>query len=445
MNKNEQYRVTITDLNAQGQGVARIDGQVVFLPGALPGEEVEARIIKVTSRYAVGRVMQRFSDSPVRVKPACPHFPRCGGCGWQHMDYAEQLRQKGENVIQCFRKITMDVPFEGVIGTEPFCYRNKGQFPVTQGRDGIRIGMFAARSHDLVEVESCLIQEEPIQQVLSCVKAWVKDYPILGYDEKTARGLLRHICARHVSGQTAVVLVVTDFRVPGLEDLTARLRDAVPSLSSLFLNLNRKRDNRIYGEELKLIWGKETMTADLNGVKLDISPLSFFQVNTKGMITLYDTVAEFAQITPDSVVYDAYCGAGSIGLYAAPQAKALYGVEEVEPAVKNAIHNAKINRMTHAHYVCGKAEEVFPQWIEEGIRPDVLIVDPPFKGCHEDFLQAAVQAQPDRIVYVSCNPATLARDAAILQDLGYTIRRMRCVDMFPQGEHVETVALLSRE
>ncbi len=445
MKKNDTFTLKIEDLNAQGQGVCHVDGQALFVPGALPGESVRVQVIKVTSRYAVGKLLGLESRSSLRTAPPCPYYPRCGGCSWQHMERSLQLSQKEQNLRMAFRKVGMTVDPEPILSGESWHYRNKGQFPVVRCGLGSEIGMYAARSHRLVPVDSCMIEEEPINDVLKTAAEWKVRNSISAYDETTGKGLLRHVCARHVSGQTMAVFVVTDFALPGLDDLLDSLKNNVQTLSGLILNLNTRRDNRIFGDKQRIVWGKDTLRADLNGMKLEISALSFMQVNTEGMLILYDTVAEFAQISENDIVYDAYCGTGSIGLYTARHAKALYGVEEVESAVLNARTNALLNGMDRAVYVTGKAEDVFPKWVRSGHKPDVLIVDPPFKGCEKAFLDAVIEADPDKLVYVSCNPATLARDVSYMSRYGYTVRRIRPVDLFPQSEHVECVTLITHK
>ena len=451
MEKNEHITLDILDVSSEGTGIGKVDGFVVYVPDALPPERVRVVIIKVTAQYAVGKVLKRIGDdSPWRVEAPCPHAAQCGGCQIMHMRYEKQLEFKTKMVAQCMARIGgfsgLDVP--SALGMEhPFYYRNKGVFPVgaAKGPGGFAMGMYAARSHRIIPVNVCRLQDERIHSVMLAVQRWMRNHGISAYDESNHTGLVRHVMGRvgYGTGQVMAVLVTREEALPHRRELLDALRREVRGLGTVVQNIQPLPTNVILGKKNITLWGEGAIEDCIGKVRFTITPHSFFQVNPQQTRVLYDVVKDFAALTGVERVYDAYCGVGTIGQYLADGAAEIYGVEEVESAVNCARENARRNGIPHAHYAGGRAEEEFPKWLEQGIHPDVIIVDPPRKGCHPSFLQAAAACLPSKIVYVSCNPATLARDAAILAKEGYRIDRIQPVDMFPQTTGVETVALFS--
>jgi 23S rRNA (uracil1939-C5)-methyltransferase len=451
LKKNDTLCVLTEDLSPEGHGVARSRGMVVFVPGALPGENWQVKLIKVTAKYAVARREKRMSRaSELRVPPPCPVFGRCGGCQLQHMAYTGQLRLKEKMVADCLTRIggEKEPKVLPALGMEtPWRYRNKGLFPVAQAEAGLCCGLYAAKSHRLVPVEDCLIQSDATVAVMNEVTAWAREKGIEPYDEQAHKGVLRHVMGRSSQlGEVMAVIVTATAQLPHTKELVERLRRNVPGLASVYHNINPEKTNVALGRENRLLWGKSAIRERLGPVSFLLSPLSFFQVNTAQTVKLYDTVAEAAQVADGQTVYDAYCGVGTIGQYVTHGKRVrLFGVETVEQAVADARENALGNGPEDARYEAGAAEEVFPRWIGGGIRPDVVLVDPPRKGCDGRFLDALMRTAAPRVVYVSCNPATLARDLVSLRRGGYRLAWARPVDMFPHTTGIETVALLLRE
>ena len=450
LQKNQILDLTVEGYGTDAQGVCRADGFTVFAPYALPGERVRVRIVKVERRYAFGRVEAVLSPSPQRTVPPCPIYRRCGGCVAQHMRYEETLAFKRRQVRDCLARIgdiSIDVP--PVIGMEnPWHYRNKGAYPVGGSAGRPRVGFFAPRSHDLVDLPEagCAIQREEANEAVRAVKRWMRMASVSSYDENTHKGLVRHIMVRAArTGETMVVLAINGESVPQADALVAQLRSAIPTLTGVLLSVNRERTNVILGGRIVTLWGSDSMIDTLLGLRFRVSPLSFFQVNPEQTERLYSLALDFAQLTGSETVVDAYCGAGTISLLLARAAKRVVGIEIVPQAIADANENAARNGIENATFLVDAAEAALPRLVEEGLRPDVVMIDPPRKGCDEAVLRAIAASAPRRVVYVSCNPATLARDAALLVSLGYEPARIACVDMFCWTGAIETVMSLVQQ
>ncbi len=448
LRRNDVFEMTCENFGQDAQGVCRHDGMAVFVPGMLPGERAMVRIVKPEKRYAFGRIEQLLESAPERTDPFCPIYKRCGGCSCQHMTYETSLRFKQDQVQQLLTRVGgLDIQVPPVLGMdEPFAYRNKGAYPVGEVKGEPACGFFAPRSHDLIALpeQGCAIQREDANLATRAVLSWMKQSGARAYDEITGKGLVRHIMTRSTrAGGLMVVLVVTRRDIPKKDLLIELLRKAVPGLVSLCLSINSRRTNVILGEEIHVLWGEGVMEDTLHGLKFSVSPLSFFQVNPVQTEKLYQLALDYAQLTGNETVVDAYCGAGTISLMLAQKAKKVIGIEIVEPAIENANANAARNGVTNAEFIVGATEDVLPQLVESGMRPDVIVVDPPRKGCEEAVLHAILESQPKRVVYVSCGAPTLARDAKILSEGGYKAEKVQCVDMFCWTGAVETVMLFT--
>ena len=450
LRRNDVFEMTCENFGQDAQGVCRHEGMAVFVPGLLPGERARVRIVKPEKRYAFGRVEELLVPSPDRSEPFCPIYKRCGGCSCQHMTYDTSLRFKQDQVQQLLARVGgLDIVVPPVLGMdEPFAYRNKGAYPVAEQKGEPVCGFFAPRSHDLIPLppQGCRIQGVDSHLATQAVLAWMKQTGARAYDEATGKGLVRHIMTRSTtSGGLMVVLVATQRQIPQKELLISLLRKAVPGLVSLCLSINNRRTNVILGEEIHCLWGESVMEDTLHGLRFSVSPLSFFQVNPVQTEKLYQLALDFAQLTGNETVVDAYCGAGTISLLLAKKAKKVIGIEIVPEAIENANENAKRNGVTNAEFIVGATEDVLPQLVSEGMHPDVIVVDPPRKGCDEAVLHAIISCAPRRVVYVSCGAPTLARDAKILVEGGYKAEKVQCVDMFCWTGAVETVMLLSQQ
>lgn len=447
--KNKAYKIDITGLSHEGQGVGKIDGFVVFVDGALPGETVEIRIIKQTKSYAVGQLVKVLQPSDKRAEPFCSVFDRCGGCAIQHMNYAAQLEFKKDTVVQNLKRIggLEDITVHDTIGMEkPFNYRNKVQYPVAaQGKD-VRIGFYESRSHNIIDSSQCDIQPDESNAIRDLVRSFCTQYSISIYDEKTGQGLLRHVMVRKgfTTGDIMVVLVINGNEVPKADKLIKMLCDKHKNIKSIILNVNTRNTNIILGEKNICIYGQEFISDYIGKFRFNISPLSFFQVNPVQTEVLYGKALEYAALTGKETVFDLYCGIGTISLFLSEKAKQVIGVEVVPEAIEDAKENARINNITNAQFLVGEAETVIPKLYAEGARADVVVVDPPRKGCDEKLLETLVEMQPGRIVYVSCNPSTLSRDLKYLSEHGFKAVEAQTVDMFPWTGHVETIVLIQR-
>ena len=448
--KNQCFEMTCDAFGQDAQGVCRHEGMAVFVPGLLPGERALVRIVKPEKRYAFGRVEKLLEKSPSRAEPFCPIYKRCGGCVCQHMTYEASLAFKRQQVQDLLRRVgglSIEVP--PVWGmAHPFGYRNKGAYPVAQTDGAPACGFFAPRSHDLVPLpeNGCAIQGEDSAKATQAVLNWMRENSVPAYDEQTGRGLVRHIMTRSTtSGELMVVVVVTRADIPKASRLIELLRAAVPGLCSICLSVNSRRTNVILGTDIRVLWGKAAMEDTLCGLRFSVSPLSFFQVNPQQTERLYGLALEYADLTGAETVVDAYCGAGTISLLLAQKAKKVIGIEIVPEAIQNANENAARNGIANAEFHVGATEELLPKLVENGLRPDVIVLDPPRKGCDPAVLQAIIVAAPKRVVYVSCGAPTLARDAKLLAEGGYAAEKVQCVDMFCWTGAVETVMSLVQQ
>ena len=450
LKKNNDLRLSITAFSALGTGIGRHNGFTVFVDGAVPGDVIDAHVIKVKPTYAVGIVKRIVTPSPDRIDPDCPAAERCGGCSFRALRYGAELAYKKQKVQDALTRIGgLELEVEDVLSVgETAHYRNKAQFPVALGPDGrTRIGFFAKKSHRVVDCRDCALQPASFALLLDVVARWAAESGVTVYDEETHKGLLRHIYLRKGldTGETMVCLVVTSDRVPRAEALIGDLLAADKSVCSVVLNVNPDKTNVVLGPRCVTLFGKDAIEDVLCGLRFSISPLSFFQVNPKATELLYGKAAEFAALTGSETVLDLYCGAGTIGLSMAKRAKRIIGAEIVPQAVENARQNAARNGIENARFLCADAAEAAKQLEQEGVKPDVIILDPPRKGCDESLIQTVAAMAPDRVVYVSCDPATLARDCKRFAALGYKAERAVAVDLFPRTVHCEVVALITRQ
>ncbi|XEC95670.1 23S rRNA (uracil(1939)-C(5))-methyltransferase RlmD [Paenibacillus tarimensis] len=500
--KNDIVVTDIVGLTHEGEGVGRVDGFTLFVQGALPGERVRAKVLKMKKQYGYAKLLELLETSADRVDAPCAIYKQCGGCQLQHMSYEAQLRWKRQHVADNLQRIgklrvagvdaySAAIPldqhgesnnrerFSSDGGTptnsagneegrltggmivhetigmdEPWRYRNKAQVPIgmamadlEDGAAGSLAGGFYARgSHRIIDMDACLIQHERNDDVVRLVKRIGSELGITAYDEETGRGLLRHVVVRtgFISGETMVVLVTNGTRIPQAERLVEGIRAALPEVKSIVQNINTKRTNVIFGDETKVLWGSDVIYDELDGIRFAISARSFYQVNPQQTIALYRKAVDYAGLSGKEKVIDAYCGIGTISLFLARQAGHVYGVEIVPEAIEDARRNAVLNGMDNATFEAGAAEVVIPRWREEGITADVIVVDPPRKGCDQALLDTILKMRPERVVYVSCNPSTLARDLRVLEDGGYRTVDVQPVDMFPHTVHVESVTVLVR-
>ena len=444
LKKNDEITVEIERFGGE-MGIAHLDGMTLFVENALPGERVLARAQRVEKSCAFLKTLSVLAPAPGRVSPPCPYYEKCGGCVCQHMAYPLSLEMKRERVQDALRRIGgLSLPVPPVLGMDsPWHYRNKASMPVGGERGRAQIGFYAPRSHRIVPVESCLIAREESNQVAAVFQRWMEKFQIEPYQEASRQGLIRHIMSR-VSrrGQVMAVVVAARERVPHERELTAMLLSGVPGLASVYLNINKRGDNVILGPESRLLYGAERLEDTLCGLTYQLSPLSFFQVNPVQTEKLYQLALDYAGLTGGELAADLYCGAGTISLLLAQKARHVVGIEIVPQAILDAEENARRNGVENVEFHAAAAEKLLPQLVEKGLRPQVVVLDPPRKGCEEAVLAAIAQAAPERVVYVSCDPATLARDAKFLCDHGFQALRCQSVDMFCQTGHVETVCQL---
>ena len=448
LEKSKIYEATISDYTAEGQGVAKIEGCVVFIANAIVGEVCRVRIEKAKKTWAAGKIVEILEKSPHRVQRECPISASCGGCDFWHMDYEEETRLKADRVTQALNRLGGEKLDTVPILAAPSCYgyRNKAQYPVASKKGRVYAGFFRAGTHSIVENRQCRILPSETDRIKEIVVDYVNQHRITAYDEVTGKGLLRHIYVRRgaVSGQVLVCLVVNGRKLPHADQLVQRLQ-AVPGFTSLVLSVNTKPGNRVLGEECVTLFGPGYMEDTMCGLDFRLSPHSFYQVNHHQAQRLYETAINQAGITKDDLVLDLYCGVGTITLAMAKAAGRVIGVEVVEQAVRDARENAKRNGIENAEFFCGDAGKAALELESKGIIPDVVVVDPPRKGLNGDTIEALSKISPRRIVYVSCDPATLARDVALLKQRGYRLVSAQAADLFPRCAHVETVALLSRQ
>ncbi len=451
--KNKEYILDIISVGYEGEGIAKIDGYPIFIEGAILGEKVKALIVKVKKNYAYGKLLEVIESSEERIEPKCKVYKRCGGCTVQHMSYKKQLDYKFERVKDCISKIGgLDSSLvQYPIGMEePERYRNKVQLPVGIVKGELSIGFYAPRSHNIINLDTCLIQDKIADKVAELTREWMIKYDISAASIDgtfNKNGLIRHIMIRKgfTTNEVMVVLVSTRENVKHIDKFIDLIKDNIEGIKSIILNVNEENTNVILGQKCITLWGDDTIIDYIDNFKFNISPLSFFQVNPVQTEKLYSKALEYARLTGDETVFDAYCGTGTITLFLSQKAKKVYGVEIIEPAIINARENARINNIDNAEFFVGKSEEIIPELIQKGIIPEVIVVDPPRKGCDIKLLEAIGEAKPEKVVYVSCDPSTLARDLKILEGIGYRTEIVQPVDMFPHTSHVETVALMYKE
>ena len=448
--KNSELDVNIENFGYTGEGVARINDYVLFIPGALKGEKVHIKVIKANKNYGFGKLMKIIEPSEHRVKPLCNFYEKCGGCSLSHMDYESQLNFKTERVKDCLRKIggLNEADVKPCLGMkQPNFYRNKVQLPAGEDETGKFLGFYQERSHRIVKIDECMIQGKIINETEKCFTFWMNKYNAKVYKEEKHEGDIRHLMVRfgRKTGEVMAVIVTRTASLPHKEELIELLKEKVKGISSIVQNINGEKTNVVLGKENRVLYGKEYIEDYIGELKFRISPLSFFQVNPWQTEVLYGKALEFADLSGEETVFDAYCGTGTISLFLAKKAKKVYGVEIVKDAIDNAKENAKINNIDNAEFIVGASEEEIPKLISKGIKAQVMVVDPPRKGCDEKLLEAMCTMAPGKIVYVSCDPATLARDLKFLTEKGYEVTAVQPVDMFPETGHVECVVGIRRK
>lgn len=445
--KNDYIDVEFVDLTHEGQGVAKIDGFPIFVPGGLQGECAQIKILNVKKNYGYGKLIEIKEKSPYRVEIPKEDMHKYGGCQLHHMSYEGQLQFKQNLVEQTLLRIgkLQDVNIHPIIGMEqPFHYRNKAQVPVGERNGSLITGFYKPRTHEIIDTDESIIHMEAINEAIKIVKEICSELGVAAYNEEAHSGVLRHIMVRYgrKTDELMIVLITRTEKLPHWEEIVGKIVAALPNVKSIVHNVNPKRTNVILGEKTQVLWGQDVIYDYIGNVKFAISPRSFYQVNPVQTKVLYEKALEYAGLSGEEIVIDAYCGIGTISLFLAQQAKMVYGVEVVPDAVNDAKKNADLNGITNVEFAVGEAETVIPNWAEEGIRADVIVVDPPRKGCDAALLNTIIEMKPNRVVYVSCNPVTLARDLGILEAGGYQTVEVQPVDMFPMTMHVECVVQL---
>lgn len=445
--KNKELRLQCLRLGSNLEGVASHEGYTLFVNNALPGEDIFARVEKVEKRYGYAKLLQIRSASSHRTVPQCEHYAYCGGCSAQHMDYDYQLTVKSALVKDYFyknAKLNVDVP-KTLGAKDPWYSRNKTSLPVREVDGKARIGFYRKRSHHIVDIAHCPIAHTQVSNIIGLIRRWMHDYRISAYNEQKHTGMLRHIVIRNNSdSEIMIVLVSKDNALPYTNELIAELKEKINGFVSLYLNINTQQNNVILGQDHQLLYGKSVLQQKICDLSFEISPLSFMQVNGKLTETLYQTAIEMANIGKDDVCIDAYCGAGTISLILARHAKKVYGIEVIRDAINNANNNAVKNHIYNAEFICGTVEQELPKLIQKGVVPNVLLLDPPRKGIEASIISAIADTLPDKILYISCNPATQARDIALMLPLGYELQKVQPVDMFCMSSEVESICLLSK-
>jgi 23S rRNA (uracil-5-)-methyltransferase RumA len=442
--------VNIKRLGINGEGVGYVKRKVVFVPGALPGETVRAIIREVYDNYSVAELEKVLTPAKERTKPLCPVYDACGGCQLQHMTYEGQLKAKREIVVEAFRKYVKkgNVEIRDVVGMEnPWAYRNKAQLQVGIWQGRVITGLYAPGSHRLVELSDCMVQHPKTNEIIQAARQVLEMLHIPIYDERKRTGVVRTIVARvgFASGQSQLVFVTATKEIPRVRELVLELRYRLPELTSIIQNINPKKTSLIFGDETRVLWGEERIAETLGDVQFSLSPRAFFQLNPKQTVKLYNFVREAAALTGKELLIDAYCGVGTIGLWLAPFCREVRGIEEIPEAVEDARRNAELSGIQNAAFYVGRAEKLLPQWVRQGLKPDVIVVDPPRVGLAATLIDTLIAVKPNRLVYVSCNPSTLAKDCARLLSGGFSINYVQPVDMFPHTSHVECVILMVRK
>ena len=444
LEKGSIYTAVIDGYSSEGLGIARVNGAVVFVPHAVRGEEIDLRITKVMKTSCAGEIVKIHDPSPERMEPECPYAGKCGGCAYRHLTYPEELWAKRQRVQDALTRIGgLELTVEEILGAKnPEHYRNKSQYPV--GADG-SIGFFQARTHKVVPIRRCLIQTEAADRTAQAVGEWMRRYKISAYDETTGKGLVRHVCVRvNRKGESLCCVVVNGNKVPREPELAAYVTAAVPHTVGVLLNSNTRRGNVVLGDKYRTLFGRNYLMDTLCGLEFKLSMPSFYQVNRDQAEVLYGKALEFAGLTGNETVLDLYCGIGTITLCLAKAAKRVIGAEIVPPAIRDAKENALRNHIENAEFFCGDAADIAAKLESDGLRPDVVTVDPPRKGLAPEVIASVAAMGPEKVVYVSCDPATLGRDVKIFREFGYEAKRAAAVDMFPGTAHVETVVLLSK-
>jgi len=452
INKNDELVIEIEDIGSDGEGIGKYQGYTLFVKNALVGDKVKVKVMKTKKSYGYARLLEIIVESPYRVKARCELAGKCGGCSIQHLDYEKQLEYKQNKVKNCLERIGgfhNEINMEPIIGMEePYNYRNKAQFPVGRNKEGkVVIGFYAGGTHSIIDTTNCYIQAEVNEQIMKKVRDFLEEYHISIYNEEENKGLVRHILTRvgFTTEEIMVCFILNSNELPHKEELIQSLCE-IPHMTSISVNVNKEKTNVILGEKVITLWGLPYITDYIGDIKYQISPLSFYQVNPVQTKILYETVLTYADLHGDEVVWDLYCGIGTISLFLAQKAKQVYGVEIVPQAIQDARKNAEINHIRNAEFFVGAAEEILPKkYLENAIYADVIVVDPPRKGCEESLLETIIQMSPKRVVYVSCDPATLARDLRYLCDRGYQVSKVQAVDQFSHSVHVETVVLVSKK
>lgn len=446
LKKNDEIELYIEDFTSEGSGVGHFEGMAVFVSGAAAGDKALVHIIKVKSTYAIGKCIKLLKLSKTRIAPDCEYAGSCGGCAFRHISYEAETAMKKKRVEDAFQRIGgIDKKLDGFIAAENLTrYRNKAEYPVSFEKE-LKIGFYALHTHRIIDCRDCVLQPEIFADIVAVIRKWTVEFGISIYNSETGNGLLRHIYIRQgaVSKEIMVCLVINGERIPKEAELVKRLCE-IPDIKSIVLNINRLNNNVILGEECKTVYGADCIYDELCGVKIRLSPLSFYQVNHAQAEKLYRKAAEYAQLNGSQTVLDMYCGAGTIGLSMADNAKSVIGVEIVEPAVRDAKINAGLNGIKNAQFYCADASQAAQMLKEQGIKPDVIVLDPPRKGCSAELVKTVSEMDPDRVVYVSCDPATLARDCKRFGELGYKVEKLTAVDLFPRTVHCEAVALLTK-
>ncbi len=446
LKKNDDIELYIDAFSSEGSGIGRFEGMAVFVDGAAAGDTVTAHIIKVKPNYAVGKLVKVLNPSKDRIAPDCPLTATCGGCAFRHISYEAEVKMKREKVENAFKRIggiekDLDcfIEADSLVG-----YRNKAQYPVGFDRE-LKIGFYALHTHRIVNCENCLLQPEAFADIVAVIRKWIAEFGVSVYDGETGDGLIRHIYIRQgsVTKEIMVCLVINGDEIPSEKQLVERL-SGFTDIKSIVLNINKKDSNVILGDVCRTLYGSDYIYDELCGVKIRLSPLSFYQINHAQAEKLYEKAGEYADLDGSETVVDMYCGAGTIGLSMAKNAKKIIGVEIVEPAVEDAKVNAELNGIENAEFYCMDAAEAAQVLSEKEIKPDVVILDPPRKGCAEGLVKTVSEMSPDRIVYVSCDPATLARDCKRFAEFGYNVEKLTAVDLFPRTVHVESVVLITR-
>lgn len=447
--KNDEIKLKIESVSSLGSGVGHYENMAVFVANTAPGDEIIAHVIKVKSTYAVAKIKEIITPSPDRIKQDCSCFERCGGCAYRHISYESEKKIKYDKVRDSLKRIGhLDIVPDEIIGAEDVCrYRNKAQYPVGLDVTGnVVSGFYSPKSHRICDCTDCLLQPEAFREITDCIRRFISDCSVSVYDSESGKGLLRHIYIRRAyrTAETMVCLVINGRRIPEKDRLVSSLLEADANIKTVLLSVNTEKTNVILGKECICLFGDGYITDILCGKKVRISPLSFYQVNTAQTERLYEKAREYACLTGSETLLDLYCGAGTVGLSMSDNVKKLIGVEVCPEAVEDAKFNARLNGIENAEFICDDAEGAAKTLFDRGIRPDVIVLDPPRKGCGRDVLVTAAKMKPERIVYISCDPATLARDCEIFGELGYEMKKATPVDLFPRTVHVESVVLLNK-